>query len=114
MPTKQERLNVVFSALSDPTRRRILERLSGESEMAVTALAKPFQMSLPAISRHLRVLEDARLITRNRQGRTHNIRANKKGLQEAQKWITHFANIWESRFDAIDELLQKKKSKAKK
>jgi len=111
MIAKQEKLNAVFSALSDPTRRRILERLSVNTEVSVTDLAEPFFVSLPAISRHLRVLEDARLINRRRHGRTHNIRANKKGIDAAKKWIAQYAQFWESRFDAIDELLEKKKRK---
>jgi DNA-binding transcriptional ArsR family regulator len=80
-------LSAVFGALADPTRRRILERFSSGGEIRVTLLAKPFRMSLPAISRHLRVLEDAKLIHRHRQGRTHLISARPAGLKEAQKWM---------------------------
>lgn len=107
MVTKQEKLNVAFSALADPTRRRILERLSKQKEIRVTSLAKPFRMSLPAISRHLRVLENAELIQRERQGRVHNIRANSQGLKNVQQWIVQYAQFWDSQFDAIDELLKK-------
>lgn len=77
----------MFAALADPTRRRILERLAARGESRVTALARPFRMSLPAISRHLRVLESARLVRRQRHGREHRIRANAAGLEAASKWI---------------------------
>lgn len=106
--TKQEKLTAVFSALADPTRRRILERLSKQRDVSVSKLAKPFRMSLPAISRHLKVLEEANLIRRERQGRVHNIRAHQQGLRDAQKWIAEYAQFWEARFDTIDELLKEK------
>ena len=101
----------MFAALADPTRRRILERLSGQGESRVTALARPFRMSLPAISRHLRVLENAHLIRRQRQGREHLIRANADGLKDARKWITRFAAGWDFSFDTLDELLKVERRK---
>lgn len=113
MVTKKEKLNAVFAALSDPTRRQILERLSAQPEMAVTALARPIQMSLPAVSRHLRVLEEARLVNRERHGRVHKIRLNQAGLDEARKWMEHYAKQWEARFEAMDDILNKKKGKAR-
>ena len=109
MVNKQKHVTAVFAALADPTRRRILERLSAEGETPVTQLAKPFRMSLPAISRHLRVLEKARLVQRRRDGRLHIIRAHNAGFKEAQQWIAQCAAIWETRFDAIDRLLQQRK-----
>ena len=72
----------------------------------MTALAKPFRMSLPAISRHLRVLERARLIQRQRHGREHLIRSHVAGLQNARKWILRYAMQWDANFDALDELLK--------
>ena len=108
---KQGRLTTVFAALADPTRRRILERLSGQGESRVTALAKPFRMSLPAISKHLRVLEDARLITRHRTGRVHLIRANAAGLKDAQEWIRRYAEFWVTGFDALDAMLKNEQRK---
>lgn len=96
----------MFAALADPTRRSILERLSAQGESRVTALAKPFRMSLPAISRHLRVLEKARLIRRRRHGREHLIQARAEGLQAARQWIAHCAAGWDFSFDALDELLK--------
>ena len=104
----------MFAALADPTRRRIMERLSGHGERRVTALAKPFRISLPAISRHLHVLERARLIQRRRQGRIHFIRTRSAGLKEAQKWLMRCALEWDSRFDALDELLAEDERKGKK
>jgi DNA-binding transcriptional ArsR family regulator len=103
---KQAHLTALFAALADPTRRRILQRLSEDGETRVTLLARPFRMSLPAISRHLRVLENARLIQRHRSGRLHLIRAREAGLREAREWIMRCAAHWDSQFDALDELLK--------
>lgn len=103
---RQHRVSVVFSALADPTRRRILARLSRGREGPVTELAKPFRISLPAISRHLRVLEQARLIERRRQGRIHLIRGRPEGLKPAQEWMAHYAAGWDFSFNALDKLLQ--------
>jgi DNA-binding transcriptional ArsR family regulator len=103
---KQNRVTAIFAALADPTRRRILVRLSERGEIPVTALAKPFHISLPGFSKHLRVLEQARLIQRHREGRLHLIRARAAGLREAQKWMAQCAAFWDSRFDALDELLK--------
>jgi DNA-binding transcriptional ArsR family regulator len=111
---KQRQITAVFAALADPTRRRILVRLSRGEESPVTALAKPFRISLPAISRHLRVLEDARLIQRRRLGRVHLIRARAAGMKEAQKWMRQCAEHWDSRFDALEELLKSEDGKETK
>jgi len=102
----QRQISEVFAALADPTRRRILTRLSNEREVRVTTLARPFRVSLPAISRHLRVLESARLIERHRQGRVHLIRARAAGIRTAQRWLTALAAGWNFSFDALDKLLQ--------
>lgn len=110
----QKKISSVFAALADPTRRRIMERLSGHGERRVTALARPFRISLPAISRHLHVLERARLIQRRRQGRIHFIRTRSAGIKEAQKWLMRCALEWDSRFDAIDVLLAEGERKEKK
>ena len=90
MVNKPKRITVLFAALADETRRRIIERLSRAGESPVTTLARPFPISLPAFSRHLRVLETARLIRRRRNGRLHLIRVRGAGLREAQTWITHY------------------------
>jgi DNA-binding transcriptional ArsR family regulator len=109
----QAKLTALFAALADPTRRRILVRLSSHGEGPVTALAKPFQVSLPAISRHLRVLEKTRLIARRREGRVHLIRLRAAGLKQAQDWMAHFAAGWDHSFDALDRLLKDEQRKGK-
>ena len=106
MVNNQERVSAVFAALADPTRRHIVHHLSQHGESRVTALAKPFRISLPAISRDLRVLENARLIQRHRHGREHLIRSHSAGLEDARKWIAQCAAGWESGFDRLDELLR--------
>jgi DNA-binding transcriptional ArsR family regulator len=102
----QKRVSAVFAALADPTRRHIVHHLSQNGETRVTALASPFRISLPAISRHLRVLESARLIQRQRHGREHLIRSRDAGLEDARQWIAQCAAGWDSGFDRLDELLR--------
>lgn len=96
-----DQLSRVFSALSDPTRRDILLRL-GNGPVTVTELAEPFPISLPAISRHLKVLEAAGLISRDRkaQWRTSTLRA--EPLKEATTWMEHLSHLWDERFDRLD------------
>ena len=96
-----DQLSKVFSALADPTRRDILARL-GEGDATVTELAEPFTISLPAISRHLKVLEGAGLIARDRQAqwRTSSLRA--EPLKEATTWMEHLSHLWDERFDRLD------------
>jgi len=105
----QRQITTIFAALADPTRRGILLRLSSSGESPVTALAKPFRISPPAISRHLRVLEHARLIHRRRDGREHLIRARSEGLKDAQQWMAQCAAGWEFSFDTLENLLRKEK-----
>ena len=107
---QQERITAVFFALADPTRRRILERLSKHGKTRVTALARPFRMSLPSVSKHLRVLERARLISRERYGRLHIIQANAKGMREAQTWMDHCGAGWAFSLNKLDALLQSEQS----
>lgn len=99
-------VNAVFSALADPTRRAILVRLGQRGEIPVTLLSKPFRISPPAISRHLRVLERARLIERRRTGRIHLIRARSAALKQAQSWLARCAAAWDFQFNALDEFLR--------
>jgi DNA-binding transcriptional ArsR family regulator len=108
---KQNRVTAVFAALADPTRRRILVRLSERGESPVKALAKPFHLSPPGFSKHLRVLEKARLIQRRRRGRLHLIRTRAAGLEEAQRWMAQCAAFWDSRFDELEELLKSEEGK---
>ena len=114
MVNNRKKITAIFAALADPTRRRILVRLSNDGEGPVTALAKPFRISLPAISRHLRVLEKARLIDRRRAGRVHVIRVRAAGFKPAQDWIAQCAAGWDFSFDALDELLRNEQTKEKK
>jgi DNA-binding transcriptional ArsR family regulator len=113
MVNNQGKITAIFAALADPTRRRILVRLSSSGEGPVTALAKPFRISPPAISRHLRVLEKARLIHRRREGRVHVIRARAAGFKPAQDWIAQCAAGWDFSFDALDKLLKNEQMKGK-
>src|SRR6516165_6906068 len=106
-------VDAVFAALADATRRGILVRLGQRGECTVTVLAKPFRISLPAISRHLRVLEHARLIERRRTGRIHLIRARAAGLKQAQSWLARCAAAWDFQFDALDEFLRNDQRKEK-
>src|SRR4051812_49324857 len=98
-------LNATFSALADPTRRAILERLR-EGEATVTELAEPFAMSMPAISKHLKVLEGAGLITRGRDAQRRPCRLSGAGLQAAHGWTDAFRRSWEERLDALDDVLK--------
>jgi len=97
--------SAVFAALADATRRRILLSLATDDERPVTELAKPFSISSPAISRHLRILERARLIHRRQEGRNHLIRPNQSGLVLARQWLVQCEAGWNHSFDALDRLL---------
>ena len=98
-------LSSVFAALADPTRRAILARLSG-GEAPVKELARPFKMSGPAITKHLKVLERAGLISRSRQAQLRPCRIEAGRLAEAADWIEHYRQIWEQRFDRLDAYLK--------
>ena len=100
-------LSAVFSALADPTRRAILARLAlGES--TVSELAAPFDMSLPAVSKHLKVLEGAGLLARARQGRVHRCQIDGRTMREAADWIEHYRAFWDGQLDALTAYLDKK------
>ena len=106
MPTATEkRLDRTLTALADPTRRAILRRLS-RGETRVTDLAKPFAMSLNSVSKHIRVLEKARLVTRRRVGREHLLSFNRQPLDEAAAWIEAQRAFWSERLDALERELQ--------
>ncbi|MEA2640076.1 MAG: hypothetical protein QOF51_1470 [Chloroflexota bacterium] len=100
-----EQLDATFGALADPTRRAILARL-GEGEASVTELAEPFAMSLPAISKHLKVLERAGLITRGRQAQWRPCRLEPTPLKDAAEWLQNYRRFWEESFDRLDEYLR--------
>jgi DNA-binding transcriptional ArsR family regulator len=103
-------LDRTFAALADPTRRSILANLA-EGERCVTDLAKPHRMTLPAISKHLRVLEKAGLVCRRRRGRVHQLKLEAKPMQEAQQWIEHYRRFWEESLDRLDTYLKELQSK---
>jgi DNA-binding transcriptional ArsR family regulator len=105
-------LDMVFAALADPTRRRILEILA-RAESRVTDLAKPFSVSLPAISKHLRVLERAGLVKRERDGRVHRLKLEAKPMREAANWIDRYRGFWDSQFDALADYLDKQQPRGR-
>src|SRR5437667_3783482 len=99
-----DHLNTTFAALADPTRRAILGRLvSGEA--SVTELAEPFAMSLPAVSKHLKVLERAGLISRGRAAQWRPCRLEASPLKDAADWLEHYRSFWEQSFDRLDDYL---------
>src|SRR5215813_3676530 len=106
-------LDATFGALSDPTRRAILARLA-RGESTVKSLAAPFNMSLPAVSKHLRVLESAGLLKREIDGRIHRCRLAPDPLKNAAAWIDHYRRFWEGQFDALAEFLKSSEVKREK
>ena len=100
-----DRLSSTFAALSDPTRRAILARLA-LGETSVSELAEPFAMSLPAVSKHLKVLERAGLITRGRDAQMRPCKIEVKALKEADDWLEEYRRLWEQRLDRLDDYLQ--------
>jgi DNA-binding transcriptional ArsR family regulator len=99
-------LNRVFAALADPTRRRILSHLA-RGDKCVTHLARPHDMSLPAVSKHLRILERAGLLRRRRYGRVHEMRLEAKPLKQAAQWVEEYRKFWEGSLDRLADYLQK-------
>ncbi len=99
-------LDQTFAALADPTRRAILARLS-QGEATVGEIAAPFAMSLPAISRHLKVLEQASLISNERHGKGRRCRLNAKALKDATEWLSFYARFWSGSFDRLDAHLKR-------
>jgi DNA-binding transcriptional ArsR family regulator len=108
-----EHLNAVFAALADPTRRAILARLA-TGEASVTELAQPFEMTQPAISKHLKVLERAGLISRGKDAQRRPRRLEARPLAEATEWLERYRRIWEGNFKRLDALLEELKTKEKK
>jgi DNA-binding transcriptional ArsR family regulator len=100
-----EHLSVTFAALADPTRRAILARLS-QGEASVTELAKPFDLSLPGISKHLKVLQRAGLITQSRHAQWRPCRLEGSRLKEAADWVGEYRRFWDESFERLDDLLQ--------
>ena len=112
-PVATDRLSVVFGALADPTRRSILARLA-EGEATVNELAEPFAMTLPAVSKHLKVLEQAGLISRGRQAQWRPCRLEADPLKEVADWVEGYRRFWEQsqeRYDRLDDYLREAQGK---
>ena len=108
-----DRLSVTFAALADPTRRAILARLAG-GETTVTELAAPFDMSLPAVTKHLKVLEHAGLISRSREAQYRPCRLEPKSLKAATEWLETYRKLWEGKLDGLERYLHELQAKEKK
>lgn len=107
-----DQLSTTFSALADPTRRAILTKLSA-GESSVKDLAKPFKMSAPAISKHLKVLEKAGLIERGREAQWRPCKLRPKPLKEVSEWLEQYRLLWETRLDRLDEYLKELQAEKK-
>jgi DNA-binding transcriptional ArsR family regulator len=112
VPTATDRLDRTFAALADPTRRAILARLS-RGNASVTELAKPFEISLPAVSKHLKVLEQAGLIARGRERQWRPARLEAGPLKEVVEWAERYRRFWEESYDRLDEYLEKLQGRGK-
>jgi DNA-binding transcriptional ArsR family regulator len=108
-----DHLSSTFAALADPTRRAILARLAS-GEASVTELSEPFEMSMPAISKHLKVLEHAGLIARGREAQWRPCRLEAGRLKEVAHWVENYRQFWEQSFDRLDDYLRELKKKEKK
>ena len=106
-------LNATFAALADPTRRAILGRLA-KGETSVTELAEPFRMTLPAISKHLKVLERAGLIARGREAQWRPCRLEAAPLKDVSDWLEHYRQFWEQSLDRLEDYLREIQTKEKK
>jgi DNA-binding transcriptional ArsR family regulator len=108
-----DHLSITFAALADPTRRAILGRLAG-GQRSVTELAKPFKMTLPGISKHLKVLERAGLIARGREAQWRPCRLEGGRLKEVADWVEHYRRFWDESLDRLDDYLKELQGKEKK
>jgi DNA-binding transcriptional ArsR family regulator len=108
--SQSDQLSVTFAALADPTRRAILARLAS-GEATVSELAEPLPMSMPAVSRHLKVLENAGLVTRGRSAQWRPTTLRAEPLKEATDWLETYRVIWEGRLDRLDEHLKRRSRK---
>ena len=104
----RSQLDLAFGALAHPIRRGILARLA-TGEATVSELAKPFKVSAPAISKHMRILEDAGLLSRRKQGREHRCRLETKRMREAERWLERHRKCWNERLDALERYLKRNK-----
>jgi len=113
MRSDEDKLSQIFAALANSTRRAILARLA-EGEATVNELAEPFSMSLPAISKHIRVLEDAGLITQGQKAQYRPCTIDVTPLEEISKWTEQYRHIWDASFDRMDDYINQLNSKEKK
>ena len=113
LDSKADRLNATFAALADPTRRAILSRLTA-GQATVTELAEPFAMSLPAVSKHLKVLEQAGLVARERDAQWRPTRLKADRLKDVADWVERYRRFWEQSFDRLDAYLHDLQRKEKK
>jgi DNA-binding transcriptional ArsR family regulator len=104
MPQCRDRVDSIFKALADPTRRRVIERLVA-GPASTSELAEPFEMALPSFTQHLAVLERAGLVTSTKQGRTRTYRLSPTGLDAAEGWLADQRRVWERRLDQLDQFL---------
>lgn len=108
-----DQLSTVLAALADPTRRAILARLAVNGDVPVKELAKPFKMSLPAVSKHLSVLENAGLISRGREAQWRPVTLKAAPLREVSDWVERYRRFWEQRFDRLDSYLKQLQAQEK-
>jgi DNA-binding transcriptional ArsR family regulator len=104
--SKDVNLNMVFQALADPTRRAILREIA-RRERSVGELAAPFDMSFAAVSKHVKVLERARLVQREKRGTFYYLRLNPKALKPANQWLSYYSQFWEEKLDSLKQFLEK-------
>ena len=109
---RMDPLSVKFAALADPTRRAILARLAS-GETSVTELAEPFDMSLPAVSKHIKVLEHAGLISRSREAQWRPCRLEPKALKSVDEWLEEYRRLWEDRLDRLEDYLREMQAREK-
>ncbi len=107
------RLDLVFHALADPTRRSILRDVSA-GERTVSEVAKPFALTLAAVSKHLKVLEAAELISRERRGSFHIVRLNAVNLRPAEEWLAHYEKFWNTQLDSLEKYLERDTNEERK
>ncbi|MHB8814380.1 MAG: ArsR/SmtB family transcription factor [Steroidobacteraceae bacterium] len=110
---KQVRLNRTFGALGDPTRRTILARLEREDGASVSELARPFEIKLPAVLKHLDVLQEAGLITRSKVGRTVTVRLRPDPLKEAVAWLHRYERFWSERLDLLAKYAEQQETRSR-
>lgn len=103
--SSQHQLDLAFGALAHPIRRGILARLSS-GEASIAELAKPFKVSAPAITKHMKVLEDAGLLTRKKQGRVHRCRLEERQMRQAQEWLAEQRKYWNAKLDSLERYLK--------